>query len=198
MLHYFIFWVTVIRFYQQGSLVANFLPSPLYLNSVVVGGDKFDDAACARAFFGRYGEGGRPVRILHAASPTFEHAQNCASAAAVPCPDSIVWMGGGQDLRETIVAGGRQGWSRKRLAANCQAWSAVSQQLLAEFFVETCQLVGWSRPALSYGGLKAASLEYNETKRRFKARLPTWPSEEPKRRLADSILLRLPRPLPKE
>jgi hypothetical protein len=44
---------------------------------------------------------------------------------------------------------------------------------------------------VAYVQLKAASVEYNEAKRRFKASLPAWPSEEPKRRLAEKIIVNL-------
>ncbi len=44
---------------------------------------------------------------------------------------------------------------------------------------------------VAYVQLKAASVEYNAAKRRFKASLPAWPSEEPKRRLAEKIIVNL-------
>jgi hypothetical protein len=44
---------------------------------------------------------------------------------------------------------------------------------------------------VAYVQLKSASVDYNEAKRRFKASLPAWPSEEPKRRLAEKIIVNL-------
>jgi hypothetical protein len=115
---------------------------------VIADENNIDAAAAARAFFGRYYGGcGRPVRILHTAAVRFEHAES-ATGATVPCPDSIVWMAGnsrndGDGLRETLVAGARQGWARKQLAASRRGWSAVCQQQMAAYFAETAQLAGW-------------------------------------------------------
>lgn len=273
----------------QGSLLACLLTEPMYLSSVVIGGKNFKAEACARAFYGRL-DRGRPVRIIHTSAIKFLHERSVDSeldnssvgksnscvyngktvaSNDVPCPDSIVWIAGnegnGENLRETLVAGARQGWPRKRLHEDKRGWSAVCQQRLAEHFLATAVCAGWtsdnflleseetaaaaaavcvnsaavvesdrtailtageivttvsngsSVPAvvttvtaidspssggphssdvarksefwLSYNQLKSACHLYNKAKNRLKSQLPTWPSNEGKRRMSAHILV---------
>ena len=152
--YFFLLNTFTTRSIWQGSLLSNLLADPLYLYSIVIGGDIFDAAAAVRAFSGRYnnGRGRRPLRVLHTTAVQFDHQfENAKSSVvegrascSVPCPDSILWVACGREdgLRETLVAGAVQGWARKRIATNPRGWSAVCQQLLAEYFIETASLAG--------------------------------------------------------
>jgi len=157
----------------QGSLCSYLLQNKIFLSSLIIVNNVYNEQSLDRALHSRVGEG-IPVNHVQFLNVNLEFEYHKSDARIDPSPDSVIWINIDDGKREALTEGHKQGWSRKKLE-NPKSWSLLCQRNMTKKFLEVFS----SMKMNSYTQIKTLSPQYGE-KNIFKEKcslLKKWPSK---------------------
>ena len=172
----------------QGSLCSHLLRDKLHLDCFVILGNTFNKGSLQRAFFDRLiintQRNSTSVHVNEIFNVPCNFAYSKSDTRSGPCPDSVVWVDGGNEgrIHEALTNGHKQGWSSKKLN-NPKSWSALSQRHLCKKFLKIADC----KSGQSYGKIKSTSPQHLMKQNTTISLLKQWPKKGQSEFVIDSL-----------